>query len=162
MLTDLKQLLDHASSADREVLRALGAHPVRVPPEALREMAHIIGAQEVWLARLEGRVPRLAVWPELTLSDIEPELERVHASLSQYLASREEASLSDVISYTNSAGRSFRDKASDILLHVFLHSQYHRGRINLLLRQAGLDPAHADFIAFVRGVPAATHPPGAD
>jgi uncharacterized damage-inducible protein DinB len=37
-----------------------------------------------------------------------------------------------------------------------LHGQYHRGKINLLLRQAGLAPAPVDFISFVRGVPAAT------
>ncbi|MFQ5740386.1 MAG: DinB family protein [Acidobacteriota bacterium] len=34
--------------------------------------------------------------------------------------------------------------------------QYHRGKVNLLLRQAGHAPAATDFIAFVRGAPAAT------
>ena len=42
------------------------------------------------------------------------------------------------------------------LLHVPLHGQYHRGKINLLLRQAGRQPAPTDYITFVRGVSAAT------
>jgi uncharacterized damage-inducible protein DinB len=60
------------------------------------------------------------------------------------------------IGYTNSAGRSFVTPVGDILLHVALHGQYHRGKVNLLLRQAELEPAPVDFIGFVRGVPAAT------
>ena len=37
-----------------------------------------------------------------------------------------------------------------------LHGQYHRGKVNLLLRQGGHAPAPVDYVAFVRGVPAAT------
>jgi uncharacterized damage-inducible protein DinB len=44
----------------------------------------------------------------------------------------------------------------DILLQVALHGQYHRGKVNLLLRDAALPPAPVDFISFARGVPAAT------
>jgi hypothetical protein len=41
-----------------------------------------------------------------------------------------------------------------------LHGQYHRGKINLLLRQSGAEPAPADYISYVRGVPAAVTPVG--
>ena len=43
-----------------------------------------------------------------------------------------------------------------MLLQVALHGQYHRGKINLMLRQAGLPPTPTDYISFARGVPAAT------
>lgn len=52
--------------------------------------------------------------------------------------------------------RLFTNATGDILLHVVLHAQYHRGKVNLLLRQTGGEAAPADFIAFMRGVPAAT------
>ena len=55
----------------------------------------------------------------------------------------------------NSAGQSFETPVSDMLLQVALHGQYHRGKINLLLRQAHLPPTPTDYIAFARGVPAA-------
>ena len=45
------------------------------------------------------------------------------------------------------------------MMHVALHGQYHRGKVNLLLRQEGLPPVPPDFIAWVRGVPAATTQP---
>jgi uncharacterized damage-inducible protein DinB len=42
------------------------------------------------------------------------------------------------------------------LLHVFLHSAYHRGQVSLMVRRSGGVPAPTDFIAFVRGAPTAT------
>ena len=61
-----------------------------------------------------------------------------------------------MVDYRNSAGISFSTSAGDILFHVMLHGQYHRGKVNLLLRQSGFPPVPTDYIAFVRGVPAAT------
>ena len=40
-----------------------------------------------------------------------------------------------------------------------VHGQYHRGKVNLLLRQEGMSPVPGDFIAYVRGAPAATSRP---
>ena len=44
----------------------------------------------------------------------------------------------------------------DILAHAVLHGSYHRGQVSLLVRDAGAQPQPTDFIAFVRGAPAAT------
>ena len=129
------------------------------PAEAIRELAHILGAGEVWLARLEGRPPRAAVWPALTLAELPALIETVHAAYSGYFRVLDETGLERRVSYTNSAGQSFHNSVQDILLHVALHAQYHRGKVNLLLRQAGLEPAPADYIAFVRGAPAAASSP---
>jgi uncharacterized damage-inducible protein DinB len=43
-----------------------------------------------------------------------------------------------------------------MLVHVALHGQYHRGQVALLLRASGFEPATTDYIAWTRGVPAAT------
>ena len=57
--------------------------------------------------------------------------------------------------YVNSAGQSFETPVSDMLLQVFLHGQYHRGKVNLMLREGGLPPVPTDYISWARGVPAA-------
>jgi uncharacterized damage-inducible protein DinB len=59
------------------------------------------------------------------------------------------------VSYVTGAGQSFSTPVSDILLQVALHGQYHRGKINLELRQASRAPVPTDYLSFVRGVPAA-------
>jgi len=55
-----------------------------------------------------------------------------------------------IISYKNSSGRAFQNSVRDVLMHVALHGQYHRGQINLQLRANGMEPVNVDFITFVR------------
>jgi uncharacterized damage-inducible protein DinB len=45
---------------------------------------------------------------------------------------------------------------------VALHGSYHRGQIALLVRAGGSTPAPTDYIAFIRGAPAATRTPVGD
>jgi uncharacterized damage-inducible protein DinB len=61
-----------------------------------------------------------------------------------------------IVHYRNSAGDEFDNAIEDILVHVAMHGSYHRGQISLLVRDAGTEPQPTDFIAFVRGAPAAT------
>jgi uncharacterized damage-inducible protein DinB len=126
--------------------------------DALREYAHILGADEVWLARLEGRQPSTEVWPAMDLPTLRSFASALHTAWSRYLARIDDPALPRQVSYTNSAGQSFQTPVQEILLHVALHAHYHRGKVNLLLRQAGMAPAPVDYIGFVRGVPAARAP----
>jgi uncharacterized damage-inducible protein DinB len=157
MLIMMRRLSQHLAWADDLVLAALEAAPTP-PPDAVREYAHILGADEVWLSRLEQRLAATTPWPEFELSELRPFARQLHAGYARYLASITDADLARNVLYTNSAGQSFETRVEDILVHVSLHAQYHRGKVNLLLRQAGLTPAPADFIGFVRGAPAAIAP----
>ena len=146
----LRRLWAHAAWADGALLATLRERPEAA--DAWREYAHLLGAEAVWLARLEQRPAPVAIWPTLH--------ESLLAGYAAYLDRLTSASLAATVAYVNSAGQSFRTEAGDILLQVMLHGQYHRGRINLLLRQGGATPFAADYISFVRGVPAATTAPG--
>jgi len=158
MLTEIRRLFDHARWADGLMLAALQASPA-TPPEAWREFAHVLGAHETWLSRLEQRPARLAVWPALEPDAIPAACERVHAGYAAYFARVGERELECPIAYQNSAGVAFESRALDMLLQAATHAQYHRGKVNLLLRQAGLAPAPVDLIAYVRGAAAAVTPP---
>ena len=69
MLTELRHLRDHMAWADDALLDAL-AGATSLPAEAAREFAHVLGAEENWLARLETRAPRTAIWPQVTLGEL--------------------------------------------------------------------------------------------
>lgn len=154
----LRRLWDHAAWADVALLSALDSVEAP-PPQAVREYAHVLGAEEVWLSRLQGRASRTTVWPELSRAQATQLGRQLRADYEAYLSTLTEAALATPVTYTNTSGRTFSTPAGDILLHVALHGQYHRGKVNLLLRQAGIEPAPVDFIGFVRGVPAATSGP---
>lgn len=157
-LDHLRRLWAHAAWADAAVLAELERLPA-VPPLVLREYAHLIGAEEVWLARLESRPSKAAVWPDLPLPAVAELARGTRAGYQSYLATRTEKEIARDVAYTNTAGQAFSTSIDDILTHVVLHGQYHRGKVNVLLRQEGLSPVPADFIAYVRGVPAATTAP---
>jgi uncharacterized damage-inducible protein DinB len=130
----------------------------RIPPETLAIYGHVLGAEHVWLARLEQKPPSLVVWPSLTLEECAEASARNDSNYRAFLDELTEAGLQHEVPYTNSAGQSFRSRVDDILLHVAMHGSYHRGQIASQVRRAGGTPAPTDYIGFVRGVPAAVTP----
>ena len=156
VIQHLQRLFAHAVQADLAIERALLS--AGLPTDAWREYLHIIGAGEIWLARLDSRPALLEVWPELTAEQAPRERERIATGFAVLLAARTDANLERLVGYTNSAGQSFSTAEEDILLHVAMHAQYHRGKVNALLRANGHEPAPVDFITYVRGAPAAITP----
>jgi uncharacterized damage-inducible protein DinB len=151
----LRRLFDHMAWADAKAIGALrkskGASGL-----AHSELAHVLGAEHVWLARLEQRPSAVAVWPTLSVDDCETLSNENRAGFLDFLDRQDGESLERTVHYRNSAGAEFDTKVSDILLHVVLHGSYHRGKVAAALRGSGAEPAPTDYIGFVRGVPAAT------
>jgi uncharacterized damage-inducible protein DinB len=156
LLNSIRKMWDHCAWADRLLFDAL--NKASDAESAWTEYSHILGAEETWLSRLEKRPARAAIWPNLTRHETASLREAVVSGYASYLKTLEESALTQKIEYTNSAGRTFETSRADILVHVALHGQYHRGKINLLLRQSGAEPLAVDYIAFVRGIEAATTP----
>jgi uncharacterized damage-inducible protein DinB len=113
----------------------------------LRWLAHIIGAEFLWLDRIAGRPASLSVWPELSLEQCDESLDRLSPLLLEPARNRD---LSRAVGYTNSKGEPWTSSVEEILTHVIVHSAYHRGQIASDVRAAGHDPAYTDFIHAVR------------
>lgn len=148
----LLPLLRHARWANDQVFAALRRGPV--PAAAMDQFRHILGAEHVWLQRIDQRPRTVAVWPDLDLGEMEQLAGENSDRLIAVAGSGDEA-LTRSVDYVNSAGQAFSSRVIDILLHVALHGCYHRGMISSLMRTAGVAPAPTDFIAFIRGVAAA-------
>ena len=159
MFDHLRKLVDHLKWADAAVLKALRTSP-RSGERALQIYAHVLGAEAVWLARIAGRPTDVAVWPSLGLDDAAALASRNASDLDRVLANLAHGDLHRDIVYRNSAGQAFSSTLEDILLHVALHGAYHRGQVAMLVRDNQCEPAPTDYIAFIRGAPAArTVPP---
>ncbi len=142
--------------ADEKVLEALRQSPGTHARRVLELYAHILGAESVWLSRLQGGRATVAVWPDLSLPECEELARENQSRYDAWLAGLQEGDLDRQVSYVNSAGQPFRSTVEEILLQVWLHGTYHRGQVALLIRDGGGTPAPTDFIAFARGAPAAT------
>ena len=135
--------------ANREVLRHLQRES-SPPASCVTWFAHVLGAQSEWLARLEGKKSELAVWPRLTLDELEGCLARLQADWTHFLEHLDPAELARTIAYTNSKGQAWSSRVEDVLTHVLLHGAYHRGQIASALREAGLTPPYTDYIHATR------------
>src|SRR4051794_22627480 len=147
MLAEIGRLFAHARWADRIMLDALRKSG-NTPADAWKEYGHILGATETWLSRIQQRPSRSPVWNNDPPAALEILCQQTHESWSAYVEKLDADALANQVPYVNSAGKSFVSSVGDIVMHVALHAQYHRGKINLLLRQAGLEPAPTDYIAF--------------
>ena len=143
----LVRQLRYDAWANAETLASLRS---AAPPQALRWMAHIVGAELLWLGRLTGEPSPLPVWPELAVDDMAKEIDRLARAWPRYLTGLEEDDLDDGIGYRNSRGEFWSNTVRDILAHVLLHSAYHRGQIAAAVRAGGGEPAYTDMIHAVR------------
>jgi uncharacterized damage-inducible protein DinB len=142
---DVRRQFTFDAWANRETLRSI-LDACAPPPRTLELLAHIIGAQRVWLDRLTRRTPKTPVWPQWAPDQCRLELEQSIEEWSHHLETMDDLALGDVASYLNSKGEAFTSRVSDILTHVIMHGVYHRGQIAAEVRRAGFTPAYTDWI----------------
>jgi len=143
------QLFHYDAWANREVLNSfrVAQNP---PTRSLKLMSHIVATEYVWFARLNAEKPPLAVWPELSMEQCHEYALGLPKTWSAYLDRLGENELAEKITYHNSKGESWMNTVQDILMHVIMHSAYHRGQIASDMRGEGHTPAYTDFIHAVR------------
>jgi uncharacterized damage-inducible protein DinB len=149
MIEHFRRLFAYDDWANREVLASLrmveGA-----PQRSLKLLGHILSAERLWWERIEQQKQTLPVWPDFTMQQCESEIAEMSVRWKQYLDKRNEANLRRSVNYKNSKGEDWSSREEDILLHMIMHSVYHRGQIAADMRAAGFTPAYTDFIYAVR------------
>ena len=143
----LTRLLRYDAWANAETLASVRRSP---SPKALRWMAHIIGAEFVWMGRLTDSPSPLEVWPNLDADGCEARLTELALMWPSYLAEVGLDGLSREIGYRNSKGELWTSTVADVLTHIVTHSAYHRGQIAAEIRSTGAEPAYTDYIHAVR------------
>lgn len=144
----LARMFAHAAWANDLLLEELRERPMP-DPEVQLLLDHVVAAEHLWLSRITGTTPRVAVWPALSAGDCAA-LAAENAAAFQELLRLDDAALERRVRYRNSAGREFENSVRDILLHVALHGHYHRGQIATRMRAAGRTPLYTDYIGWAR------------
>jgi uncharacterized damage-inducible protein DinB len=144
----LKRLFEYDDWANREVVAALQALPY-APHKAVRLMAHVVAVEYLWIARLKSQ-PDPVVWPEWNLDEISRHRKALPDVIAEYFTGLSLDRLAEEIGYRNTKGETWRNSVLDILMHVTMHSAYHRGQIAMVLRDTGVTPPYTDYIQAVR------------
>jgi uncharacterized damage-inducible protein DinB len=144
----LQRLVAHMRWADALVAEALAAP--QPDAESVRLFAHIAAAEHLWHSRIQRIPPEHAVWPALSVTQAAALAERHAADFAVLLENANDTLLARIVEYRNSAGRDFRSSVSDIVVHVAMHGEHHRGQIARLVRASGREPPYTDYIQFTR------------
>lgn len=123
------------------------ASAIAAPERAISILAHVVGAEWLWLRRLSGDPQPSVVWPKWSLDECAEQLEAVQREWEHVLPVADPGTSVD---YVNTKGERWTNTAGDILMHVALHGSYHRGQIALIVRDGGNAPAYTDYIHCVR------------
>jgi uncharacterized damage-inducible protein DinB len=149
LLPYLRKLYVYDHWANREVARAVQAAS-EPPPRSVRLIAHVVGTEWTWRSRILPESKKMAVWPQLTVEQVLLEVDELQRAWEGYLGKLTPARLEQTAAYANSKGEHFSSQVGDILMHVVMHSAYHRGQIAADMRASGLEPMYTDFIHAVR------------
>lgn len=119
-------------------------------PQSLAWLNHVLGAKRIWLARVTGTPMPFGVNPSFGFLELRAEFEIARDGWARYLDSQTDADLPRVMHYSSLKGEPFHSPLGDILAHLPLHGQHHRGQVNADLRAAGITPPAIDFIVASR------------
>ncbi|MGH9716512.1 MAG: DinB family protein [Candidatus Acidiferrales bacterium] len=159
-LEDVRQLYDFNAWANKRTIDSCAALS---PEQFTRDLgssfksvrdtlAHIHGAQWIWLERWHGRtpsgLPSAADFPDF--ETVRQRFAEIDRNLVDYAASLTAEDLHRVISLKTSSGGVYAQPLWQMLQHLANHGTYHRGQIATMLRQLGCKPTSTDLIGFYR------------
>jgi uncharacterized damage-inducible protein DinB len=159
-IEDFRLLYDFNSWANQRTLNACAA---LAPEQFTRDLsssfksvrdtlAHIYGAQWIWMERWHGRVPA-GLPAAVDFPDFETVKRRfaeIDRNLVDYVASLNADDIQRVLEFKTMAGTQIAQPLWQMLQHVANHSTYHRGQIATMLRQLGAKAESTDLIFFYR------------
>jgi uncharacterized damage-inducible protein DinB len=113
-------------------------------------LAHILGAEWIWLERWQGRSP--AALPSAagftSMQSLQARWHTVESDRTRFIEALAPARLQEEIAYINTSGQRWVYPLWQQMVHVVNHSSYHRGQITTLLRQLGAEAVATDLLVY--------------
>lgn len=144
----LQPMFNHMHWANQRIIEQLKqTDPMN--EQALRLLSHVLIAERIWLTRLQQKDSSgIVLWETLSIEACEHLANSNSEGFSAFMASN--IQLDGDCKYNNQSGTPFTTAIREILTHIALHGQYHRGQINFLLRTNSFEPINVDYITFTR------------
>jgi uncharacterized damage-inducible protein DinB len=115
-------------------------------------LAHICGAEWIWLERFQGRSP--ASLPDAAECGDVPSLRAKWAEqekrLLAFVGTLQQEDLHRMLEYKTLRFGVYKNPLWQSMQHVVNHGTYHRGQVTTLLRQHGAQPLLTDLMHFYR------------
>jgi uncharacterized damage-inducible protein DinB len=157
---EMRLLYDYNAWANRRSLSAAAAlapeqftKPMGSNFSSIRDtLAHIFGAEWIWLERFQGRspssLPDTTQYPDVvTLGERWGEFE---PRLLNFVRALTQSNLDRVMEYKTLKFGVYSNPLWQSMQHLVNHGSYHRGQVTTLLRQLGAPAILTDLMHFYR------------
>jgi uncharacterized damage-inducible protein DinB len=163
---EMVSLYEYNAWADLRALEAAGAlskeqftKPLGSSFSSVRDtLAHIYGAEWIWLERFQGRSPS-AIPDDADFAEIaklKASWAAFEPTLLNFVRGLTQADLDRVMEYKTFKFGVYSNPLWQSMQHVVNHGTYHRGQITSMLRQLGAQPILTDLMHFYREKVSAT------
>ncbi|MGB9253405.1 MAG: DinB family protein [Candidatus Korobacteraceae bacterium] len=134
-------------------------------PSIQESVAHILGAEWLWLMRWNGTSPRadgpfdlknlmqkdgVDVEQLMTVPGLRSFADSLEQERQEFLRTLTDDTLHARLRYNGTDGKEFSMPLVQVLQHVVNHGTYHRGQVTTLLRQVGTETISLDLLFFYR------------
>ncbi|HUI52352.1 MAG TPA: DinB family protein [Terriglobales bacterium] len=157
---EMRVLYEYNAWANRRHLEAAGKltreeflKPMGSSFGSVRDtIAHIYGAECIWLERFQGRspdaLPDVKEFPDV--ASLQVKWAEQEARLLGFVRGLTQDELNRVLEYKTLKFGVYRNPLWQSMQHVVNHGTYHRGQITTLLRQLGAQPILTDLMHYYR------------
>jgi uncharacterized damage-inducible protein DinB len=157
---EMRVLYDYNAWANRRSLEAASAlseekfaAPMGSSFGSVRDtLAHIMGAEWIWLERFQGRSP--SSLPDITqfanIASLRERWDEQEARLLTFVRGLTQTDLDRVFEYKTLKFGVYKNPLWESMQHLVNHGTYHRGQVTTLLRQHGAQPIATDLMHFYR------------
>lgn len=120
-------------------------------PSIRDTLVHVLGAEELWLARFNGVSPTQFLEPKDfgTFDLVRQYWYEVAAHMQGYIDHVEDDLLQESLHYQNLAGKPNAYPRWEAMLHLVNHGTQHRSELALLLTQLGYSPGDLDLLVYM-------------
>jgi uncharacterized damage-inducible protein DinB len=163
---EMRQLYDYNAWANQRALS--GAEKLTVEQftqplgssfsSARDTLAHICGAEWIWLERFRGHSPSALPSAEQfrDLPSLREHWLQQEQALLAFVGGLAQSDLDRELEYKTLKFGTYRNPLWQSMLHVVNHGTYHRGQVTTMLRQLGAEPLLMDLMHFYRERASAT------
>ncbi len=153
-VSTLERVFSYKAKANNEMLTAMRQFDEASPAKeiAVRVLNHTYAVDRIFAANLR-RAEHGYTSPNPGQA---PSLEELSAAIKtsdqwylDYVSRLDQAQLAERIDFTFTDGEPGRMSREEILMHVTVHGEYHRGQISLLMMQNSITPPADGFTSFL-------------
>ena len=118
-------------------------------PTLRRMLAHIYGADAIWLSRWKGTSPTAPPGAGIgTLRALRERWDALEMEQRAFLEALAPAGLDRVVDYKNTEGKPFRMALRPLLLHVANHATHHRSEVATIVTMVSGSPPDTGLVTY--------------